>query len=109
MINIAGRKVEPTRCQVNRFDDYNEAVFRAFFERGENIGEPEVLVKLAEELRLDGAELRRALVRREFEAQVLADEREAAALGVSAVPAFVANRRAALSGVQSVAALQTFG
>lgn len=92
---------------VNRFDDYNKAVFRSFFERGENIGEAEVLVKLAEELRLDAEELRRALAHREFEAQVLADEREAAALGVSAVPAFVANRCAALSGVQSVAALQT--
>ena len=92
---------------VNRFDYYNEAVFRAFFERGENIGEADVLVKLAEDLRLDSGGLRRALTRHEFEAQVLADEREAAALGVHAVPAFVANRRTALSGVQSAAALQT--
>jgi predicted DsbA family dithiol-disulfide isomerase len=33
---------------------------------------------------------------------VLADEREARKLGISGVPAFVANRKAALSGVQSV-------
>ena len=92
---------------VNHFDDYNEAVFRAFFERGENIGEANVLVKLAEELRLEGKGLHRALTRHEFEAQVLTDERDAAILGVNAVPAFVANRRAALSGVQSVVALQT--
>ena len=91
---------------VNRFDDYHEALFRAFFERGENIGEVEVLVKLAEELRLEGEELRGALTHHEFEGQVLADEREAAALGVRAVPAFIANRRAALSGVQSVSALE---
>jgi predicted DsbA family dithiol-disulfide isomerase len=37
---------------------------------------------------------------------VLADEHEAQMLGVRGVPAFVANRRAALSGVQSVAALK---
>jgi len=37
--------------------------------------------------------------------QVVADEREASALGVHAVPAFVANRRAALSGVQPTSAL----
>jgi len=90
---------------VDRFDDYNEAVFRAFFERGENIGEAEVLVGLAEDLNLDGYELRSALTLHQFEMQVVADEREASALGVHAVPAFVANRRAALSGVQAVSAL----
>jgi len=90
---------------VDRFDDYNEAVFRAFFERGENIGEAEVLAKLAEDLQLGSRELRTALTQREFEAEVIADEREASALGVHAVPAFVANRRAALSGVQAVSAL----
>jgi predicted DsbA family dithiol-disulfide isomerase len=91
---------------VNRFDDYNEAVFRAFFERGENIGEIGVLIKFAEDLKIDAEDLRLALTRGEFEAQVLADEREAAALGVHAIPAFVANRRMALSGVQAVSALE---
>ena len=91
---------------MNHFDDYNEAVFRSFFERGENIGEADVLVRLAKELNLKGEGLRRALTRHEFEAKVLTDERDAAILGVNAVPAFVANRRAALSGVQSVEALQ---
>jgi predicted DsbA family dithiol-disulfide isomerase len=91
---------------VNRFDAYNDAVFRAFFERGENIGDVEVLLKLAGDLQLEAEALRRVLVRHEFESRVLADEREAAALGVRGVPAFVANRRAAVSGVQSVAALQ---
>ncbi|HEY0377309.1 MAG TPA: phage integrase N-terminal SAM-like domain-containing protein [Pyrinomonadaceae bacterium] len=37
---------------------------------------------------------------------VLADEREAAELGVSGVPAFVADRRFALTGVQPLARLQ---
>lgn len=91
---------------IQRFDDYNEALFRAFFERGEDISDTEVLVKLAADLRLDAEGLRRALDRREFEEQVLADEGEAEKLGVRGVPAFVANRRAALSGVQPVAALQ---
>ena len=84
-----------------RFDDYNAAVFRAFFERGEDIGEPMLLTSLADALGLDGGALARALESREYEPGVLEDEREAAALGVNAVPAFVANRRAALSGVQT--------
>ena len=42
----------------------------------------------------------------ELEVSALADEREAEALGVGGVPAFVADRMAALSGVQSVGNLK---
>jgi predicted DsbA family dithiol-disulfide isomerase len=84
------------------FDEYHEAVFRAFFERGENIGNVDVLVNLAVQLKLDGEALRTALENREYESDVLADEREAETLGVSGVPAFVFDRKAALTGVQSV-------
>ncbi|MBA3438865.1 MAG: DsbA family oxidoreductase [Pyrinomonadaceae bacterium] len=83
-----------------RFDDYNAVIFRAFFERGEDIGDIEVLASLASELEMDSDSLRQALEHREFEKSVLEDEREAQALGLSGVPAFVANRKAALSGVQ---------
>ncbi len=82
------------------FDEYNAAIFRAFFERGEDISDVEVLVKLADEMKLDGGRLRVALDEHEYEHSVLEDEREAEMLGVSGVPAFVADRRAALSGVQ---------
>jgi predicted DsbA family dithiol-disulfide isomerase len=90
----------------NRFDDYNAALFRALFERGEEIGQIDVLLKLAADMRLDESGLRAALESKEFEGSVLADEREAAELGISGVPAFVADRRLALSGVQSLAGLR---
>lgn len=90
----------------DRFDDYNAALFRAFFERGEDIGEAGVLLQLARDLQLDESSLRAALESHEFEASVIADEREAAELGMSGVPAFVADRRLALSGVQSLEGLQ---
>ena len=90
----------------NQFDAYNEALFRAFFERGEDIGNIEVLLRLAGDLDLDDLSLRAALESKQFEPIVVADEHEAAELGVHAVPAFVANRRFALTGVQSVAALE---
>jgi len=85
-----------------RFEDYHNQIFRAFFERGADIGDAEVLMALAHELGLDSDSLRQALTNHEFAVSVLADEREAARLGVSGVPAFVANRQAALSGVQPV-------
>ena len=85
-----------------RFEDYHKEIFRAFFERGEDIGDADVLIALAHGLGLESDSLREALVSHEFAASVLADEGEAARLGVSGVPAFVANRQAALSGVQPV-------
>jgi predicted DsbA family dithiol-disulfide isomerase len=88
-----------------QFDHYNAAVFRAFFERGEDIGKIDVLAKLAEDLALGAESLRNALEAGEFEQSALADQRAAQALGVRGVPAFVANRTAALSGVQTVEGL----
>jgi len=85
-----------------RFEDYHNEIFRAFFERGEDIGNIDVLLALAQQLELDGDSLRMALTSHEFAESVLADESEAARLGVSGVPAFIANRKAALSGVQPV-------
>jgi len=84
------------------FSEYNEALFRAFFERGEDISNVDVLSRLASDLGLDGNSLQQALDKDEYLESVLADEREAKKLGISGVPAFVANRKAALSGVQSV-------
>jgi predicted DsbA family dithiol-disulfide isomerase len=96
---LAHETAQWARAQ-GKFDAMNEAIFRAFFERGENIGEREVLISLAENLNLETDSLRRALDDREFTESVLADEEEAEFIGVSGVPAFVADRRFALSGVQ---------
>ena len=95
---------QPARTQGahGRFDDYHAAIFRAFFERGEDIGDMEILITLALELKMEADSLRHALKTHEFEKSVLEDEREAEALGVRGVPAFIADRRAALSGVQPV-------
>lgn len=90
----------------DQFDAYNGALFRAFFERGEDISDIDVLVQFARDLKLDESSLRAALESKQFEPRVVADEREAAELGVHAVPAFIANRRFALTGVQPVTALR---
>ena len=89
-----------------RFDAYHEALFRAFFERGEDIGQIPVLTGLAADLGLDADLLREALERRAFEPSVVADERDAERLGVRGVPAFVVDRRALLSGVQPAETLR---
>jgi predicted DsbA family dithiol-disulfide isomerase len=85
-----------------RFNDYHAQIFRAFFERGEDISEVDVLTSLARKSELDGDALREALKTHEFEKSVLDDEQAAARLGVTGVPAFLANRRATLGGVRPV-------
>jgi predicted DsbA family dithiol-disulfide isomerase len=72
-----------------RADAASEALFRAFFEHGRDIGDPEVLVATGREAGLDADELRRALVEGRFTGEVLADEAEAQQLGLSGVPALV--------------------
>ena len=84
------------------FNAYNTAIFRAFFERGEDIGKKDVLVRLASDMGLDGEALRGALEQGKFEKSVLAEEQDAQRYGIRAVPAFVAGGQMMLSGVQSL-------
>jgi predicted DsbA family dithiol-disulfide isomerase len=89
-----------------KFREYNDALFRAFFQRGADIGNTDGLVRLASDMGLAGNDLRASLDNNLYVENVLADEREAKKLGLRGVPAFVADRRIALSGVQSLEALQ---
>lgn len=91
---------------IGRFDDYHAAILAAFFERGEDIGEIDVLVALAGGLGLPDADLRQALVGRAFEQQVVDDEEEAKELDVGSVPAFVADGKFGVIGVQPVEVLR---
>lgn len=91
-----------------KFREYNDALFRAFFQRGEDIDNTDVLVCLGSDMGLEGDDLRKALDNASHLENVLADEREAKKLGLRGVPAFIANRKIALSGVQSLESLQKF-
>lgn len=85
---------------------FHTEVFRAFFQRGEDIGRSEVLAALGEMVGLEAAALRHALDTREFEAEVVADEELAEQLGVRAVPAYVVNRHKVVTGVRSLEELR---
>ena len=87
---------------------WNSADKAAFFQRGEDIGNIDVLTRLASDMALDGDDLREALDNHLHLENVLADEQEAKKLGLRGVPAFIANRKISLSGVQSLDSLQKF-
>jgi predicted DsbA family dithiol-disulfide isomerase len=89
------------------FPAMNASIFRAFFERGEDIGNAEVLATLAARSGLDEQDLRRTLGAHEFLEQVLRDEEWASRIGLSGVPAFIFGRNY-LVGVQSADSLEQF-
>ena len=71
----------------NKDLELHHAIFRAFFESGEDIGKPDVLVKMAVKLGLEEAALRKALTEGEFRDEVLADETLSEKLEIVGVPA----------------------
>ena len=77
-----------------RGDDavFHRALYRAHFERLENIGDVDVLVRIGVECGLDGDALRAALVTRQFQQPVDEEIALMRRLGVTAVPTFVFNQ-----------------
>ncbi|WP_207533208.1 DsbA family oxidoreductase [Desertivirga arenae] len=81
-------------------DAAEEALFKAYFTEGKDIGDIETLVALAEELGLNKEEARKALDNNNYITDVKKDLEEAQQLGVRGVPFFVFNRQFAVSGAQ---------
>ena len=82
-----------------------DALFAAHWSRGENVGERAVLVAAAQETGMDADEAATLLAGDELAAEVRAEEREAALLGIHAVPTFVFADRFSVSGAQDPAVL----
>jgi predicted DsbA family dithiol-disulfide isomerase len=82
-----------------------ERVMRAYFHEGVDIGDLEELVRLGSESGLSERDARCALVLREGQDGIVAAERHAASIGVSAVPMYVFDGQYTLSGAQEPANL----
>lgn len=78
----------------------SERFMRAYFVEGQAIGLPDVLVKLVEDIGLDGAQARQILLSNQYEPDIQQDIVEAQQLGVRGVPFFVIDRKYAISGAQ---------
>ncbi len=87
--------------EVDAQEALGERLFRAYFTEGAPIGDRTTLVRLAEEVGLDGASCADVLETGRYGAEVRADEADAHALGVTGVPFFVIDRQYGISGAQS--------
>jgi predicted DsbA family dithiol-disulfide isomerase len=76
----------------DKAEQISNALFRAYFVDVKNIGQAEVLTKIAEENGLPGEEAKDVLLSRSFKDSVDSDWRRCAAVGVNAVPTFLAGR-----------------
>ncbi|MDP9013702.1 MAG: DsbA family oxidoreductase [Pseudomonadota bacterium] len=82
-----------------------DRVMQAYFQEGADIGELEELIRLGVESGLSERETRCALVLREGQDGVVAAQRHAVAIGVSAVPTYIFDGQYTLSGAQEPANL----
>ena len=73
----------------DRFEQMRVALFRAFFVENRDIGDLDTLVDVGTSVGLDADDLRATLVEGRYTDQVVAEERFAAQIGVSAVPTIV--------------------
>jgi predicted DsbA family dithiol-disulfide isomerase len=69
----------------------HDALFRAYFVDGKNIGNIDTLVEIAESVGLSGTAARQVLVSRQFKSAIDADWERSRIFGITGVPTFVAN------------------
>lgn len=78
-----------------------EALFRAHFEHGRNLAEPQTLIEAGAAGGLAAERVRALLAGDEGHQEVEAQRAQAQALGIQSVPTFVVNQRYAIQGAQS--------
>jgi predicted DsbA family dithiol-disulfide isomerase len=70
----------------------HDALYKAYFVEARNIGDPDMLVEIAQSVGLSGDEARAVLTERRFKDAVDADWAKSHGYGVTGVPTFVAAR-----------------
>lgn len=87
--------------QHGRGDALVEALFRAYFEEGRDVGNEAILLDVAEGVGLDRQAASTALKSEELRSLVVSIEAQAAEMQVGGVPFFIVDRQWAVSGAQS--------
>ena len=80
------------------FEDLNEALFRAYFSEGKNIGDPAVLRRIAKESGVPGDTVDRAWSDPRFEERLKRQHDAASRVGVTGIPTFILGNKWILEG-----------
>ena len=76
------------------------ALFRAYFNEGRDIGDPEVLADLADSLSLDGAMIQRLLATEADREDIRTRDAQFRQMGITGVPTFIVGGQHAVPGCQ---------
>jgi len=88
-------------------DEFHDAVFRAYFVDGKNIGKEEELIVLADSIGLPAEEAKKVLQSRTFRDAVDSDWAKSHRMGITAVPTFAIDRQTVV-GAQPYEVLEQF-
>lgn len=94
------------REEPDRFPCFHEALFRAYFGEGRDLGRREVILEAAEECGLDAEALEEALAQGRYDPVLEETAREARMRGIGGTPTFVFGERYGAVGAQPVAYLR---
>lgn len=83
-------------------NEFFNRFYAAHFTEGEVLSDTETVVRLAEDVGLDGVQVRKVMESKEHTDQVTNDISEARSVGVQGVPFFVIDNKYAVSGAQPV-------
>ena len=84
-------------------NEFFQKFYAAHFADGELLSDPETIVRLSEEIGLDGEAIRQSTTEQTQSEKVNTDVQEAGQVGVQGVPFYVFNNKYAVSGAQPVA------
>ncbi|MGD9335402.1 MAG: DsbA family protein [Desulfobacterales bacterium] len=87
--------------------EFHKAVFRAYFVKGQHIGNTHVLAKLAESVNLNGKDVQKIIRDRTYREVIDSDWKRSYELSVTEVPTFLLNHQV-LVGAQTYETLRNF-
>ncbi|MBE9036556.1 DsbA family oxidoreductase [aff. Roholtiella sp. LEGE 12411] len=87
---------------INRKNDIVEAIYKAYFEEGLNIGDIDILVALGTAYQIEPTELRLQLSDDTLDDAVVAESKFARLNGITSVPFFIINNKVNINGSCSV-------
>ena len=95
---VAGAYVQTE--EPSRFPDFHELLFKAYFAKGRDLGDPAVVDRLAADTGVDVERMRAAIESGRYESALSETGSDARRMGISGTPTFVFDRRFAVSGAQ---------
>ncbi|WP_010096329.1 DsbA family oxidoreductase [Ornithinibacillus scapharcae] len=86
--------------EIGKGNEFFSRLYVAHFTDGEVISDEDTIVRLSEEIGLDGVEVRNIIQQKQNEEKINQEISEARSVGVQGVPFFVINNKYAVSGAQ---------